>query len=126
MDIHLSTSQSVLAALPISLLLVGLHLAAPRIRKLPFVPETATGSFAGGLAVAYRVHRKLPLMTYYWEVATQVLGPDGWQPPSTFSGTDGTLEEASIAATPDGAVLVAQTDARLQVALDWTEGFGGR
>lgn len=30
-----------------------LHLAAPRIRKLPFVPDRTTGSFAGGLAVAY-------------------------------------------------------------------------
>ena len=89
---------------------------------LPKLAATADG----GLVVAYRVHRQLPLMTYYWEVATQVLGPEGWRPPSTFSGTDGTLEEAAVATTATGAVLVAQTDARLQVALDWTEGFGGR
>jgi hypothetical protein len=84
----------------------------------------ATGD--GGLVVAYRVHRKLPLMTYYWEVATQVLTAEGWQPPATFSGTDGTLEEVSIAPAPGGAVFAAQTDARLDGALNWTEGFGGR
>ena len=49
----LTVTQSVLGALVATLVLVGLHLAAPRIRKLPFVPERATGSFAGGLAVAY-------------------------------------------------------------------------
>ncbi|GAA5115445.1 hypothetical protein GCM10023339_22610 [Alloalcanivorax gelatiniphagus] len=81
----------------------------------------------GGLVVAYRIHRRLPLMTYYWEVAAQVLGPGGWLPPTTFSGTDGTLEEISVAAGSGAEVVVAaQTDARLQVALDWTEGFGGR
>ena len=84
----------------------------------------ATGD--GGLVVAYRVHRKLPLMTYYWEVATQVLAADGWQAPATFSGTDGTLEEVSITAGSDGVVFAAQTDARLDGALNWTEGFGGR
>ena len=81
----------------------------------------------GGLVVAYRVHRRLPLMTYYWEVAAQALGPGGWLPPTTFSGTDGTLEEISAAAGGGSQVVVAaQTDERLQVALDWTEGFGGR
>lgn len=104
---------------------------APRLDVVPSgLPKlTATGD--GGLAVAYRVHRKLPLMTYYWEVATQILGAHGWLPPSSFSGTDGTLEEAGIApvAGPGGdggAVIVAQTDGRLQGALEWTEGFGGR
>jgi hypothetical protein len=89
---------------------------------LPRLVATADG----GLVVAYRVHRKLPLMTYYWEVATQVLAADGWQAPATFSGTDGTLEEVGIAAGTDGAVFAAQTDARLEGALNWTEGFGGR
>lgn len=99
---------------------------APRLDVVPSGLPKLVATADGGLAVAYRVHRKLPLMTYYWEVATQVLGPGGWQPPSTFSGTDATLEEASIAATAGGAVVAAQTDARLSVALDWTEGFGGR
>jgi hypothetical protein len=80
----------------------------------------------GGLVVAYRVHRRLPLMTYYWEVAAQSLGPDGWGPASTYRGTDGTLEEVGLAATPTGAVVAAQTDGRLERALSWTEGFGGR
>lgn len=89
---------------------------------LPKLAATADG----GLAVAYRVHRQLPLMTYYWEVAAQVLGTDGWQPPTTFQGSDGTLEEVSVASLHDGVVIAAQTDARLDRALQWTEGFGGR
>ena len=60
MDGDLTTTQSVWGALVIALLLAGLHLAAPRIRKLPFVPERATGSFAGGLAVAYVFLHLLP------------------------------------------------------------------
>ncbi|WP_309070248.1 hypothetical protein [Arthrobacter sp.] len=47
-------------SLVIALVLAGLHLAAPRIRKLPLVPEGVTGSFAGGLAVAYVFLHLLP------------------------------------------------------------------
>ena len=79
-----------------------------------------------GLSVGYRVHRRLPLMTYYWEVAVQSLTATGWGPPSTVSGTDGTLEEVSVTASADGVLIVAQTDGRLAHALEWTEGFGGR
>lgn len=56
----LSAGQSVFGALLVALLLAGLHLAAPRIRRLPLVPESATGSFAGGLAVAYVFLHLLP------------------------------------------------------------------
>lgn len=56
----LTTGQSVVGALLIALVLAALHLAAPKIRRLPFVPETATGSFAGGLAVAYVFLQLLP------------------------------------------------------------------
>jgi hypothetical protein len=80
----------------------------------------------GGLTVAYRVHRRLPLMTYYWEVATQTLGPDGWSAPTTYAGSDGTLEEVALAPLPDGALLSWQTDGRKERGLTWTEGFGGR
>ncbi|MBX6382125.1 MAG: DUF3604 domain-containing protein [Microbispora sp.] len=80
----------------------------------------------GGLTVAYRVHRRLPLMTYYWEVAAQSLGPDGWSAPTTFTASDGTLEEPAIAPLPSGALVVWQTDGRLERGLTWTEGFGGR
>jgi hypothetical protein len=59
-DWDLSTGQAVLAALGIAVLLAVLHLAAPRIRRLPLVPEAATGSFAGGLAVAYVFLHLLP------------------------------------------------------------------
>ena len=60
MATELSTTQAVLGALAITLVLVALHLAAPRIRGLPLVPEAATGSFAGGLAVAYVFLHLLP------------------------------------------------------------------
>ena len=46
--------------LALAVFLAALHLAAPRIRKLPLVPEAATGSFAGGLAVAYVFLHLLP------------------------------------------------------------------
>ena len=80
----------------------------------------------GGLAVTYRIHRRLPLMTFYWEVATQFLGAEGWGAPVTCSGSDGTLEEVGVAATSNGLVLAAQCDDRLARALQWTEGFGGK
>lgn len=60
MESELSTTQSVVWALVIALLLAGLHLAAPHIRRLPFIPERATASFAGGLAVAYVFLHLLP------------------------------------------------------------------
>ena len=53
-------TMALIASLVIALALAALHLAAPRIRKLPFVPESVTGSFAGGLAVAYVFLHLLP------------------------------------------------------------------
>lgn len=99
---------------------------APGLTVTPSAMPRLLATADGGLVVGYRVHRQLPLMTYYWEAATQVLGPDGWLPPTTFTGTDATLEEVSLAATGTGAVLATQTDGRLIRALHWTEGFGGR
>ncbi|MDQ1537020.1 MAG: hypothetical protein QOE58_1413, partial [Actinomycetota bacterium] len=81
---------------------------------------------SGGITVAYRVHRRLPLMTYYWEVAAQTLGPDGWSKPVTFSNSDGTLEEVAVVPVADGVLVTWQTDGRLERSLTWTEGFGGR
>lgn len=80
----------------------------------------------GGVTVAYRVHRRLPLMTYYWEVAAQTLGADGWSKPTTFAASDATLEEVALARVPGGLLLTWQTDGRLDRSLTWTEGFGGR
>ncbi|MBA2738570.1 MAG: DUF3604 domain-containing protein [Nocardioidaceae bacterium] len=80
----------------------------------------------GGLTIAYRIHRRLPLMTFYWEVATQALGPAGWEPPVTIRGSDGTLEEPAIAPLAAGALVSFQSDGRLERGLTWTEGFGGR
>ncbi|MUK03070.1 hypothetical protein GM708_14750 [Vibrio cholerae] len=47
-------------ALVLTVVLAVLHLAAPKIRKLPLIPERYTGSFAGGLAVAYVFLHLLP------------------------------------------------------------------
>ncbi|SOC50073.1 hypothetical protein SAMN05660748_2812 [Blastococcus aggregatus] len=60
MHVSLTTAQSLIGALALAALLAGLHLAAPRIRRLPLVPERATASFAGGLSVAYVFLRLLP------------------------------------------------------------------
>ena len=67
---------------------------APGLNVTPSALPRLQATADGGLVVGYRVHRQLPLMTYYWEAAVQVLGPDGWRPPTTFSGTDATLRGA--------------------------------
>jgi hypothetical protein len=99
---------------------------APNLDVVPSGLPRLVADASGGLSVAYRVHRRLPLATYYWEVAVQSLGPDGWSPPTTFAVSDGTLEEPSVAPLPTGALVAWQTDGRLERALTWTEGFGGR
>ncbi|WP_159616401.1 hypothetical protein [Arthrobacter zhaoguopingii] len=60
MSVQPTVAQSVVGALLIAVLLAALHLGAPHIRKLPLVPERYTGSFAGGLAVAYVFLHLLP------------------------------------------------------------------
>ncbi len=57
---ELTTTQSVVGALLLAAVLAGLHLAAPHVRRLPLLPERATASFAGGLAVAYVFLHLLP------------------------------------------------------------------
>ncbi len=99
---------------------------APHLDVVPGGLPRLVSDAAGSLTVAYRVHRRLPLMTYYWEVAAQTLGPCGWGPPRTFADSDGTLEEPALAALPDGALVAWQSDGRLERGLTWTEGFGGR
>ncbi len=60
MNGHVSLSAAIWIAAGLTGLLALLHLAAPRIRALPLVPERYTGSFAGGLAVAYVFLHLLP------------------------------------------------------------------
>jgi hypothetical protein len=57
---ELSLTAAVWIAAALTVVLAGLHLAAPWIRRLPMVPERYTGSFAGGLAVAYVFLHLLP------------------------------------------------------------------
>ncbi|TFV56650.1 hypothetical protein E4P41_15435 [Geodermatophilus sp. DF01-2] len=69
----MSTTQSLIGALVATVLLAALHLAAPHIRKLPLVPERATASFAGGLAVAYVFLHLLPEIAEGNEAVGEVL-----------------------------------------------------
>jgi hypothetical protein len=57
---QLSVGAALAGGLAISATLAVVHLLAPRIRRLPGVPEEATASFAGGLAVAYVFLHLLP------------------------------------------------------------------
>ncbi len=70
----LTTGQSIVGALVLAVLLAALHLLAPRIRRLPGVPESATGSFAGGLAVAYVFLHLLPEIAEGNEAVGEALG----------------------------------------------------
>ena len=54
------TTTAIILALASTLALAALHLLAPQIRRLPLVPEHATASFAGGLAVSYVFLHLLP------------------------------------------------------------------
>ena len=47
---------------------------APTLDVVPAGLPKLVATEDGGLVVAYRIHRRLPLMTYYWEVAAQALG----------------------------------------------------
>ena len=71
---ELSTTASLWAALAIAVALAALHLAAPRIRRLPGLPEAATASFAGGLAVAYVFLHLLPEIAEGNEGVGEALG----------------------------------------------------
>jgi hypothetical protein len=73
-DGRLTATQSVFGALVITVLLAALHMAAARIRRLPLVPEAATGSFAGGLAVAYVFLHLLPELAEGNEAIGEALG----------------------------------------------------
>jgi len=73
----LSSGWAVAAALVSVLLLAGLHLLAPRIRRLPGVPEYASASFAGGIAVAYVFLHLLPELADGNQELREVLGEEG-------------------------------------------------
>jgi hypothetical protein len=77
----LSTAEAVLLALVSALVLAGLHLAAPHIRRLPLVPEHATASFAGGLAVSYVFLHLLPELAEGNRELREVLSESGERSP---------------------------------------------
>lgn len=76
-----STSEAVLLALLSALVLAGLHLAAPHIRKLPLVPEHVTASFAGGVAVSYVFLHLLPELSEGSSRVREVLGDESERTP---------------------------------------------
>jgi hypothetical protein len=69
----LSVSASLFGGLVIALALAGLHLLAPRLRRLPGIPEAATASFAGGISVAYVFLHLLPALAEGNEGVTEAL-----------------------------------------------------
>lgn len=73
----MSTELAVALALASTLALAALHLAAPRIRRLPGVPERATGSFAGGIAVSYVFLHLLPEIAEGHSELRELLGEEG-------------------------------------------------
>ncbi len=87
---ELSTGTTVLLALISTLVLAALHLLTPRIRKLPLVPEDATASFAGGIAVSYVFLHLLPELAEGHIILREMFG-----------------EEAPSALTEVGIFLVA-------------------
>ncbi|HWG93255.1 MAG TPA: hypothetical protein VNU66_03380 [Mycobacteriales bacterium] len=78
---ELSTTSAVLLALGSALVLAALHLAAPRIRSLPLVPEHVTTSFAGGLAVSYVFLHLLPELAEGNARVRELLGEEGARSP---------------------------------------------
>jgi len=69
-----SVGASIAVAAGLTAVLAVLHLLAPRLRRLPLVPEAATGSFAGGLAVAYVFLHLLPEIAAGNERVAEALG----------------------------------------------------
>ncbi|MFC7401340.1 hypothetical protein [Citricoccus sp. GCM10030269] len=57
---ELDVATGLWIAAGLTAVLAALHWAAPWVRGLPMVPESFTGSFAGGLAVAYVFLHLLP------------------------------------------------------------------
>jgi uncharacterized membrane protein YidH (DUF202 family) len=55
-----SVAASLWGALAIAVFLALAHLLVPHVRRLPFVPERAMASFAGGVAVSYVFLHLLP------------------------------------------------------------------
>ena len=76
MGVEVNETSAVALGLLSALALAALHLLAPRIRKLPFVPEPVTASLAGGVAVAYVFLHLLPELAEGNERITAILGDE--------------------------------------------------
>ena len=69
-------TTAVVLALGSALMLAALHLLAPKIRRLPSVPEHVTASFAGGIAVSYVFLHLLPELNEGSRRVREVLGEE--------------------------------------------------
>lgn len=78
---ELDQTDALLLALASAAALAVLHLLAPRIRRLPLVPEHVTASFAGGVAVSYVFLHLLPELNEGDERLREVLGEEGTRSP---------------------------------------------
>ena len=76
-----NTGEAVVLALLLALVLAALHLAAPHIRRLPFVPEHVTASFAGGIAVSYVFLHLLPELAEGNQRVAEIFGEQGARSP---------------------------------------------
>ena len=70
---EMTVTESLVGGLGIAAALAALHLLAPRLRRLPGVPERATASFAGGTAAAYVFLHLLPELAEGNEAIGRVL-----------------------------------------------------
>ena len=74
---YLGTGTALLLAAASVVVLAALHLLAPHIRRLPLVPEYATASFAGGLAVSYVFLHLLPELSEGNQELREMFGEEG-------------------------------------------------
>lgn len=66
----------------------------------------------GAVTVAFRVLRRVPILSYYWEVALQTLGSNGWSAPATIDNSDGGLLEANPTWGSAGTLVAFTYDGR--------------
>lgn len=77
----MGTGTAIVLALGSTVALAVLHLLAPRIRGLPLVPEHASVSFAGGIAVSYVFLHLLPELATGNDVLREIFAEEGTRVP---------------------------------------------
>ncbi|MDO8527877.1 MAG: hypothetical protein Q7T03_09350 [Deltaproteobacteria bacterium] len=70
-------SETLLIAFGLSVLLMALNFFAPRLRRIPFIPEHATTSFIGGFSVAFVFLELLPGLAEHGKTIGTLLSETG-------------------------------------------------